>query len=381
MAALTVAQIAELCGGEIEGDSTRIVSGANALHDARETDVSFVANSNASPAALSSRAGCLIVPSSFEHSGPWSLIRIADPRAAFARVLPALYPKTQPIPQVHPTAVIAASVIIADGCFIAPYVVIGEETRIGKSCFIGAGSSIGNRVVIGDDATIHPNVTIYDGVEIGARVILHSGCVIGADGFGFTLVTDTRKTGAESSAPREEPMSRPPETRASAPFALTGDHYEKFPQIGSVQIGDDVEIGANCCIDRAALGVTRIQDGAKLDNLIHVAHNCTVGKHVVIAAQAGFSGSVAVGDYAVIGGQAGVGEKAKIAARAVVGGKSGILTSQQIHAGEPVWGIPARPLRQHLKGLANVARLAELRNQIRQLKKKIEQLETGRDPN
>ena len=342
MPALTTAQIAELCGGELEGDATRIITGANALPAARETDLSFLANSKASAAALSSYAGCLLVPSSFQHSGPWSLIRAADPRAAFARAVLALYPKTRRAPQVHSTAIIAASATLAADSFIGPYVVIGEEVRIGSRCSIGAGSSIGNRVTIAEETTIHPNVTIYDNVQIGARAILHSGCVIGADGFGFTLSLD---------------------------------HYEKFPQIGAVEIGDDVELGANCCIDRAALGVTRIDDGTKLDNLIHVAHNCTIGKHVVIAAQAGFSGSVTVGDYAVIGGQAGVGEKAKIAAKAVVGGKSGILTSQQIGAGEPVWGIPARPLRQHLKGLANVARLAGLRNEIRELKKKVAQLE------
>lgn len=346
MPALTIAQIAELCGGEVSGDTTRTITGANALHDASKADLSFVSNSKASAAALTSHAGCLLVPSSFERSGPWSLIRVADPRAAFTRVLLTLYPNPRPAPQVHPTAVIASSATLAIDCYIGPYVVIGEETRIGRRCSIAAGSSIGNRVTIAEDTTIHPNVTIYGHAQIGARVILHSGCVIGADGFGFTL---------------------------------SGDHYEKFPQVGSVEIGDDVEIGANCCIDRAALGVTRIAEGTKLDNLIHVAHNCTIGRHVVIAAQAGFSGSVTVGDYAVIGGQAGVGEKATIAAKAVVGGKSGILTSQHVSAGEPVWGIPARPLRQHLKGLANVARLAGLRNEIRELKKKLAQFEDSRE--
>jgi UDP-3-O-[3-hydroxymyristoyl] glucosamine N-acyltransferase len=244
MPALTIAQIAELCGGEIAGDAARIITGANALHDARETDLSFVANSKASAIASTSRAGCLLIHSSFEHSGPWSLIRVADPRAAFARVLVALYPKTRPAAQVHSTAVIAASATLARDCFIGPYAVIGEEARIGSRCIIGAGSSIGDRVTIGEDTTLHPNVTVYENVQIGARAILHSGCVIGADGFGFTL---------------------------------SGDRYEKFPQVGTVEIGDDVEIGANCCIDRAALGVTRIRDGAKLDNLIHVAHNCTIG--------------------------------------------------------------------------------------------------------
>ena len=145
----------------------------------------------------------------------------------------------------------------------------------------------------------------------------------------------------------------------------------------TVEVGNDVEIGANCCIDRAALGVTRIGHGTKLDNLVHVAHNCTIGEHVVIAAQTGFSGSVSVGDYAVIGGQAGIGEKASIEARAVVGGKAGILTSKKISADEPVWGIPARPLRQHLRNLAYVNKLPELSKQIDDLKKKLAALEAS----
>jgi UDP-3-O-[3-hydroxymyristoyl] glucosamine N-acyltransferase len=338
MPALTVAQLGELCAGEAHGDRVRLITGANSLDSAQPADLSFVANQKAAAIASSSHAGCLIVPFSFEHSGPWALIRVEDPRAAFARALAALYPKTRPAPAIHPTAVISPSAIVGPGCFIDAYAVIGGETRIGCGCYIGAGCSIGQRVLIGDETTLHPNVAIYDAVHIGARVIVHSGCVLGADGFGFTL---------------------------------SAGHYEKFPQVGSVEIGDDVEIGANCCVDRAALGVTRIGDGSKLDNLVHVAHNCTIGAHVVVAAQTGFSGSVTVGDYAVIGGQAGIGEKANIAPKAIVGGKSGVLTGQRVGAGEPVWGIPARPLRQHLKGLANVARLAELRNEVRELKKKL----------
>ncbi|HTU48271.1 MAG TPA: UDP-3-O-(3-hydroxymyristoyl)glucosamine N-acyltransferase [Bryobacteraceae bacterium] len=339
MPALTVAQLGELCAGEPLGDAGRLITGANSLESAQPTDLSFVGNQKSAALAPSSHAGCLLVPVSFEQQGPWSLIRVVDPRASFARALAALYPKTRPAPAIHPTAIISPSATIGPNCFIGAYAVIAGETRIGRDCYIGNGVSIGQRVLIGDETTLHPNITVYDAVCIGARVIVHSGCVLGADGFGFTLA---------------------------------GDHYEKFPQVGSVEIGDDVEIGANCCIDRAALGVTRIGDGVKLDNLIHIAHNCTIGEHVVIAAQTGFSGSVMVGNYAVIGGQAGIGEKASIASKAIVGGKSGILTGQHVSAGEPVWGIPARPLRQHLKGLANVARLAELRNEVRELKRKLE---------
>jgi UDP-3-O-[3-hydroxymyristoyl] glucosamine N-acyltransferase len=345
MPALTVAEIAALCNGEAHGDTRRVITGANSLENAAETDLSFVASAKAAAAALSSRAGCLILLDGFDEISDRPVIRVPDPRAAFARALAALYPNPRPAPHIHPTAVISSSATLGQDCFIGPHVVVGDQTRIGNRCFLANNSSIGNRVVIGDDTVLHPNVTLYDGTHIGSRVILHSGAVIGADGFGFTLA---------------------------------GDRYEKFPQVGAVEIGDDVEIGSNCCIDRAALGLTRIAEGTKLDNLVHVAHNCTIGRHVVIAAQAGFSGSITVGDYAVIGGQAGLGEKARIAPKAILGGKCGVLPSKRVNAGEPVWGIPARPLRQYLKDLANLARLAELRNQVRQLKEKLESLEANR---
>jgi len=339
---LTVAQIAELCGGQAEGNTQLLITGANSLDAAEATDLSFAANDKALRAAASSRAGCLIVPRSFSGTGAYSLIRVEEPRTAFARAIASLFPKQRPSPSIHPTAVIALTASLAGDCFIGAHTTIGEHTRIANGCSIGNNCSIGDSVTIGDDTIVHANVTIYDDVHIGARVLLHSGCVIGGDGFGFTL---------------------------------TGDHYEKFPQIGTVEIADDVEIGANSCIDRAALGATKIGEGTKLDNLVHVAHNCNIGKHVVIAAQTGFSGSVVVGDYAVIGGQAGIGENANIESKAIVGGKSGILPSHRVRSGEPVWGIPARPLRSHLTGLANVAKLPELREQLRQLEQKLKILE------
>jgi UDP-3-O-[3-hydroxymyristoyl] glucosamine N-acyltransferase len=175
-------------------------------------------------------------------------------------------------------------------------------------------------------------------------VILHSGCVIGADGFGFVLA---------------------------------GERYEKFPQVGRVVIEDDVEIGANSCVDRAALGVTWIGQGAKLDNLVHVAHNCRIGRHVVVAAQTGFSGSVVVEDYAVIGGQVGIGDKARIERGAVLGSGCGILSSKIVRAGQVVWGVPARPLKEHLEQLANLARLGEMRKQLAELKRRLEELEAN----
>jgi UDP-3-O-[3-hydroxymyristoyl] glucosamine N-acyltransferase len=344
MPALTVSQIAAICDGQIEGPEDRVLCGANTLQDVSEDQLSFAANQKAFALAAASKAGCLLVPPDYPYEAAGrSLIRVDNPRLAFASAIRQLYAKPPLELAIHPTAIIAPSASVASDCFIGPYVTVGGESSIGSRCVVHAGSRIGARVVIGADGLLHPNVTIYDDVRIGARVILHTGCVLGADGFGFTLVED---------------------------------HYEKFPQVGIVSIGDDVEIGANSCVDRAALGVTAIGDGTKLDNLVHVGHNCTIGRHVVIAAQAGLSGSVTIGDYAAIGGQAGIGEKAKIEPKAIVGGKSGILTSQKISAGEPVWGIPARPLRQHLKGLAHVAKLEKTSEEIRSLRRRLDAIDT-----
>jgi UDP-3-O-[3-hydroxymyristoyl] glucosamine N-acyltransferase len=217
---------------------------------------------------------------------------------------------------------------------------VGAGVQIGDGSIIGAGCAIGDHVRIGERCLLHANVTLYRDVTIGDRTILHSGCVLGADGFGFV-----------------------PHDGA----------YDKFPQIGRVEIGDDVEIGANSCVDRAALGVTSIGDGTKLDNMVHIGHNCAIGRHVVIAAQTGLSGGVCVEDYAVIGGQVGIGDKARIESRAVLGSGSGVLTSKVVRAGEPQWGVPARPLKQHLEQLALLARLPRLRKELDELKRLVQE--------
>ncbi len=189
---------------------------------------------------------------------------------------------------------------------------------------------------IGAHCILHAGVTVYAGTRIGDRVILHSGCVLGADGFGF---------------------------------AQQNGEWVKFPQVGRVEIEEDVEIGANSCIDRAALGRTRIGAGTKLDNLVHVGHNCDVGRNVVIAAQTGLSGGVVIGDGAIIGGQVGIGDKARIAAGVVLGSGSGVLTSKIVHAGQPLWGTPARPLKQYLEQLAAFSRLPEMRAELEELRR------------
>jgi UDP-3-O-[3-hydroxymyristoyl] glucosamine N-acyltransferase len=282
------------------------------LEDAAADEVAFVSRGRAEKLAESSAAGCLIVSMTFVTPAARTLIRVHDPRAAATQAIGVLHPPITQAPGIHPTAV------------------LGTDVHIGEGSSIGAGCTVGDRVRIGAGCILYPRVTIYHDVAIGEGVVLHSGCVIGADGFGFVL---------------------------------TNGRYEKFPQVGRVEIGDRVEIGANSCVDRAALGVTSIGEGTKIDNLVHVGHNCRIGKHVVVAAQTGFSGGVVVEDYAVIGGQVGVGDKARIESRAVIGSGSGILTSKIVHGGQVVWGTPARPLKEYLEQLATLSRLAKKRKQ------------------
>lgn len=323
---MTVADLAALLGAAFTGDGTRAISGVAAADSAGATEIAFATKPDI---AAASNAGCLLV--SFDLDGRTS-IRAADPRAAFARVIAAFHPVERPAPGIHPTAIVQGT--LEDDVHVGPHVFIAKGAQIGARSVISAGCTIERDVHLGPGAWLHPRVTIYRGVKIGARAILHSGCVIGADGFGF---------------------------------AFTNGAWEKFPQVGTVEIGDDVEIGANACVDRAALGVTRIGDGTKLDNMVHIGHNCVIGKHVVIAAQTGLSGGVTVGDYAIVGGQVGVGDKARIESKAIVGSGAGILTSKIIRAGEPVWGTPARPLRDYLETLANMNRVADLRKRVKKL--------------
>jgi len=327
---MRIDEIAARLGAEYEGPAAWEPTAAAALDQAGTTEIAFA---NAALAAAESAAGCIIGPLDCPALPGRTVIRVPQPRAAFARTLRWLYPPPAPDPGVHATAQVDSRAQLGDGVSIGPYSIVEADATIGSGTVIGPHCRIGAGVMLGEASLLHGNVTLYPGVRIGARAVLHSGAVIGADGFGFVF---------------------------------TQGHYEKFPQVGIVELGDDVEIGANTCIDRAALGVTRIGDGSKLDNMVHIAHNCQIGKHVVIAAQTGFAGGVTVGDYAVIGGQVGVGERARIESRAVIGSGAGILSAKIVRAGEPVWGTPARPLRQYLTQLASLSRVADLRRKLRE---------------
>ena len=339
---MRVRELAEWLGATFEGDGEKELTGVAPLETAGGSDLAFVGSRKAWEQAGNSAAGCLLVPADWPSPSYRTVVRVPNPRTAFARAMSRFYPTAELKPGVHPTAVVGEEVEMGAMVYVGPHAVIGEGCRIGLASSIGAGCVVGKRVALGEGCVLHSNVTVYDNVDIGRGTILHSGVVIGADGFGYVM---------------------------------EHDRWQKFPQVGRVEIGDFVEIGANSCVDRAALGVTSIGEGTKLDNMVHVGHNCRIGRHVVVAAQTGFSGGVVVEDYAVIGGQVGIGDKARIEARATLGSGCGVLTSKIVHSGETVWGTPARPLRQHLEQLANLARLPAMRREVAELKRRVAELE------
>jgi UDP-3-O-[3-hydroxymyristoyl] glucosamine N-acyltransferase len=338
---MTAAELAVQLGAALEGPD-RPLSGAASLESATDADLSFVASEKAFAAAQASWAGCLIAPEGFSAPADRSIIRVASPRGAFAQALALMYPAPVVRPGIHPSAHLEPGALVSGTAEIGPLCTIGEGSVIGEHTRIGAGCHLGRDVRVGSGCVLHAGVVIYEHTRIGNRVILHSGCVLGADGFGFTP---------------------------------SGGRWVKFPQVGHVEIEDDVEIGASSCVDRAALGRTRIGAGTKLDNMVHVGHNCDIGRNVVVAAQTGFSGGVVVGDGAIIGGQVGVGDKARIEAGVVLGSGSGVLTSKIVRAGQPLWGTPARPLKEYLEQLALFVRLPEFRAELKQLRERLDSLE------
>ena len=336
---MKVEQLAEIVGGRVVNAGGEEILRIAELDRASEGEIAYVDNEKFFEAARGSKAGCLIVPpGAGEKFSERTLIEVANPKLAFALIGATLHPPVRREPEIHATAVVAHSADVALTAYIGPHVQIGENAHVGAYTRIEAGAVVGANVSIGDHCVLHPNVVLYDGVTIGNRVILHAAVCLGADGFGY----------------------------------VRHDHgYQKFPQIGTVVIEDDVELGAHTCVDRAALGRTRIGRGTKLDNMVHVGHNCDIGEHVVIAAQTGISGSVVIEDDAVIGGQVGFGDHTRVQKGAVIGSKAGILPGKIVRPGV-WWGIPVQPLDQYKRMNAYLHRLPErikkLEEQLAELK-------------
>jgi UDP-3-O-[3-hydroxymyristoyl] glucosamine N-acyltransferase len=333
----TARELANAIGAKLEGDDELEIAGVAAPERAGARDLIYVEAEKHARRAVASAALCVVAREGIALEGK-TVLRSAQPKMAFAKAAALLLGRPPIATRIHPTAIVASLARVATDAGIGPYAVIGEDAHIGAGTQIGAHSVIGAGCWIGEQCRIHPRVTLYGGVRIGHRVEIHSGAVIGADGFGY---------------------------------ALGDGKYWKFPQAGIVEIGDDVEIGANATIDRGSLDDTRIAEGVKLDNLVHVGHNCQIGAHTVVAAQVGLSGSCVFGKRVVVGGQAGFGERCKLEDGAVIGGQSGVLGGKTIRKGETVWGTPARPLEKFKEQFAWFSRLPELGARIKELEAKI----------
>ena len=326
----SVKEVADFVQARVLGDETVQLTGISSVESAVPGDLIFVDHEKNLHLALESRASAVIVGDFAEgktNSKP--LLLATQPRLAFARAAQLLCPRPEQRPGIHPSAIVHPSARLANDVTVEERVVIGEDVHIGESTRIGAGSVIGAKVSIGSNCDLYPNVTLYPGVRAGDRVIVHSGAVLGSDGFGYV---------------RDQATGR----------------YEKFPQVGKLEIEDDVEIGANTTIDRGALDTTRIGRGAKIDNLVHIGHNCQIGEDVVIAAQTGLSGSITIEKDVILGGQVGIGEHARIEEGVMLGGQGGVLPNKILRGkGIAFWGTPAKPVREYLKELAALARLAK----------------------
>jgi len=345
MTTKTLAELAALCGGELSGDPSQVVDGPASLTEAGAREVSFFAHPRHRSDFLATRAAVVLVPRGFESPREdLSLLFCADPSAAFTRVVGAFSaPEPLPRPGIHATAVVDPEAEIAAGASIGAHCTVGSGARVGEGAILHASVTLGRAVRIGARTVIHPSVVCYPEVRIGDGCILHSGAVIGADGYGF------------------EPSPDP-----AAP-------WRKIPQCGTVVVEDDVEIGANAAIDRGRFGATRIGRGAKIDNLVHIAHNVVIGEGALIIAQVGIAGSTRVGARAILAGKAGINGHIEIGAGARIAAQAGVFGD--VPAGADYLGWPARPRAEALRQYALVQRLPEIQERLKTLEKRLAELE------
>jgi len=340
----TVAEIAESLGAEVVGDGSRRISGVASLERAGADEIAFIDKPERVEVALQSAAGCLVVPSGVTSDAK-PLIQAANPKLAFVRAIQLFQSPRSSVPGVHPTAVVGDGVSLGDGVRIGPFAVIEAGVRIGAGTDVGPGVYVGARCVIGAACALHPHAVLYADVTLGDRVAVHAGAVLGSDGFGYVVEDGV---------------------------------YHKFPQIGRLEVGDDVDIGANTTIDRGALDATVIERGAKIDNLVQIAHNVTVGEHAALSAQVGVAGSSTVEARAVLAGQVGVADHVTIGEGAIVGAQGGVPTGKKIRPKQIVWGTPARPLSEFKAQFAATSRLPKWRAELDELRAKVAEIDALR---
>lgn len=333
---IKLVEIARLVGGELTGDAEILITGIAGIKEAQEGELTFLANAKYLPFLSQSHASAVLVPHDFSEKTPKAVIRTKDPSKAFTQVIAHFNEcRTPRETGIHPTAVIGRSAKLGSEFSVGAHAVIEADVALGDRTTIGAGVFIGRASVIGSDVIIYPNVTLRENTHIGDRVIIHSGTVIGADGFGYETVD--------------------------------GKHV-KIPQTGCVRIDEDVEIGANVCIDRGRFGKTWIQKGTKIDNLVQIAHNVVIGENSLIVSQAGISGSSTLGKNVIIAGQAGIVGHVTLGDNVIVGAQTGI--SKSVPENTVMLGSPAKPIGEQKRLFALIARLPELFKEFSELKKK-----------
>jgi UDP-3-O-[3-hydroxymyristoyl] glucosamine N-acyltransferase len=334
---MTIDEIARLVNGKLQGDGSRAIHDVASIDRAGPDDLTFAEGARGLARAEASSAGCILVPEGVSLP-PLTTVAVPRPKLSFIRVATVLRPKPAATPGIHPTAVVDPQAKLAEDVCVGPQVVVAAGVAVGQGTRLGAGVFLGERVTVGSQCVLYPRVTVYPGANIGNHVILHAGVVIGSDGFGYVLAE--------------------------------GRHL-KFPQLGNVIIEDDVEIGSNSTVDRGSLGTTVIGTGTKIDNLVQIAHNVRIGRHCVIAAQTGISGSVEIGDYVVLGGQVGVADNVRIEDSVIVGAQAGIPSGKALRKGITYWGTPARPLPEFKKMYAHVSHLPSFVEKIGRLERRL----------
>ena len=344
MMTLTAAQIAEQLRGEVLGDPTVQITGIAPADAAQPGDLTFAEKESYLAAAEASPAAAILVPREFTSTIK-TLIRVANPRVAIARLLPLLFPPEQPAPGIDSTARIDATAQVDPTASVGPHCVVGPRARIGARSVLQGGNHVGADCQLGDEVNLFPNVVLYPRCQVGHRVRIHAGTVIGSDGYGYVF---------------------------------DEGRHRKVLQVGYVVIQDDVEIGANAAIDRGALGVTFIGAGTKIDNLVHIAHNVTIGKHCLVMGQVGFAGSTRLGDYCVIASQSGIAGHLKLGNQATVGAKSGVM--RDIPDKGTVLGIPAAPDKQAKRQFIAIQQLPEMVHRLRDLEKQVQELQAKLAP-
>jgi UDP-3-O-[3-hydroxymyristoyl] glucosamine N-acyltransferase len=345
---MLLSELVDRVGGELDGDGSIEISGVAGIRDAREGDLTFLGHPRYEGFLATTRASAIIlddrgVDLRQRFALPAAVIRNDNPYLAFQKAMVLLAGNGyRPAPGIHPTAIVGEGARLGENVSIGPYVVIERAAEIGDGVVIEAGSYIGPGVVIGEETRIFPRVTIREGCQIGRRNTIHAGAVIGDDGFGFTK---------------------------------DGESHKKVPQIGCVVLEDDVEVGSNACIDRATVGETRIGTGTRIDNLVQIAHNVTIGRHTIVCAQTGIAGSSRLGDQVVLAGQVGVSGHLTVGDGAQLGAQAGVIGD--VPPGQRASGYPARPHREQMRVIAATRRLPEILRRVEELEQRLAAVEGG----